>query len=153
MSFGVFQQLAPSAVVDCSTCASFTSPGASNLVLCRGERLEVYHLLQKQNRLRLAFATNLAGRAEALATIRPRPGAPENLVILFRRASYLVVLRYEQALGSIQTCGQHLLISTAVCHTGDTSMMFSQFGIVLVDSPQSKDHQRQCTQMFSNDVS
>lgn len=113
MSFGVFQQLAPSAVVDCSTCASFTSPGASNLVLCRGERLEVYHLLQKQNRLRLAFATNLAGRAEALATIRPRPGAPENLVILFRRASYLVVLRYEQALGSIQTCGQHLLISTA----------------------------------------
>ena len=25
-----------------------------------------------------------------------------------------------------------------VCHTGDTSMMFSQFGIVLVDSPQSK---------------
>ncbi|OLQ01189.1 hypothetical protein AK812_SmicGene16076 [Symbiodinium microadriaticum] len=114
MSFGVFQQLAPSAVVDCSTFASFTSPDASNLVLCRGDRLEVYHLLQKQNRLRLAFATNLAGRVEALATIRPRPGAPENLVILFRRASYLVVVRYEQALGSIQTCGQHLLISSAV---------------------------------------
>eukprot|EP00434_Breviolum_minutum_P011507 symbB.v1.2.010145.t1/scaffold660.1/size175713/2 len=112
MSFAVFQQLAPTALVDRSIFASFTGSDVNDLVLIRGDRLEIYHLHRRLNRLSFALGHHLSGRCEALASFRPVGGASDHLVLLFRRARYLVVLRYDQELGSIVTCGQHVLISS-----------------------------------------
>ncbi|CAE8636323.1 unnamed protein product, partial [Polarella glacialis] len=111
MSFAVFQQLSPSSVVDCCLFASFTSADANNLVLSRGDRLEVYELHRATNRLVYSLSIPLFGRPEAIGSFRPRPGAPENLALVFRKARYLSVLRYDPDLGSARTCGQHLLIA------------------------------------------
>lgn len=110
MSFGVFQQLAPSALVDRSIFASFTGSDVNDLVLIRGDQLEIYHLQRRQNRLSYALGQQLFGRCEALAAFRPAGGSADHLALLFRRARYLVVLRYDTELGSIATCGQHVLI-------------------------------------------
>eukprot|EP00931_Biecheleriopsis_adriatica_P056191 TRINITY_DN33294_c0_g1_i1.p1 TRINITY_DN33294_c0_g1~~TRINITY_DN33294_c0_g1_i1.p1 ORF type:complete len:1418 (-),score=316.41 TRINITY_DN33294_c0_g1_i1:148-4401(-) len=111
MSFAVFQQLAPASLVDSCCFVSFTSADADNLVLTRGDRLEVYNLQRRQNRLVFAFSVSLFGRPEALISFKPSAGSPDHLAIVFRRARYLSVLRYEEELGSVQTCGQHLLIA------------------------------------------
>ncbi|CAJ1383954.1 unnamed protein product [Effrenium voratum] len=108
MSFAVFQQLAPTSVVDCSIFASFTGADVNNLVLTRGDRLEVYHLHRRQNRLGFAFSIQLCGRPEAICAFRPPTGVT-HLALLFRRSRYLAVLRYDAELGTAQTCGQHVL--------------------------------------------
>ena len=80
-------------------------------MLARGDRLEIYHVQRRQNRLSFALGHQLCGRPEALASFRPKGGDADHLLLLFRRARYLVVLRYDADLGSIQTCGQHVLIA------------------------------------------
>lgn len=111
MSFAVFQQLTQSTVIDACLFASFTSPQATNLVLSRGDRLEVYDVQRKQGKLSLAFTVSLFGRPEALGAFRPREDGPDHLAVVLRRARYLAVLRHCPELGSARTCGQHLLLA------------------------------------------
>eukprot|EP00930_Biecheleria_cincta_P027399 TRINITY_DN19257_c0_g1_i1.p1 TRINITY_DN19257_c0_g1~~TRINITY_DN19257_c0_g1_i1.p1 ORF type:complete len:1549 (-),score=302.72 TRINITY_DN19257_c0_g1_i1:13-4632(-) len=112
MSFAVFQQLCPASLVDSCVFASFTKADANNLVLTRGDRLEVYNLNRQQNKLVLAFSASLFGRPECVCSFRPQADAPENLAIVFRQAKYLSVLSYDPELGSVRTCGQNLLIAS-----------------------------------------
>lgn len=111
MSFAVFQQLTHSTVIDSCTFCSFTSNEAANLVLTKGDRLEVYEVKKKQGKLVFLFAVPLFGRPEAVSAFRPQEGGPDSLALVLKRARYLAVLRYDPSLGAARTCGQHVLIA------------------------------------------
>ncbi|CAK0794971.1 unnamed protein product [Prorocentrum cordatum] len=101
----------PMGAIDACLFAPFTSAEASNLILCKGDHLEVYDVEgSKQHRLVFSLLVPLFGRPDALATYRPSAGSRENLAVLFRRGSYLAVLQYEPELGSVRTVGQHALV-------------------------------------------
>eukprot|EP00929_Paragymnodinium_shiwhaense_P007923 TRINITY_DN111848_c0_g1_i1.p1 TRINITY_DN111848_c0_g1~~TRINITY_DN111848_c0_g1_i1.p1 ORF type:complete len:1443 (-),score=280.36 TRINITY_DN111848_c0_g1_i1:120-4448(-) len=109
MSFAVFQQLTRSTVIDACVVCPLTSPEATNLVVVKGDVLEVYDLQKKQGRLQFVCTCPLFGRPEALAAYRPKEGAAANLAIVLRRGTYLAALRFDHEFGSLHTCGQHLL--------------------------------------------
>lgn len=110
MSFAVFQQLTRGTVVDACLVCPFTSPEATNLILCKGDHLEVYDVQKRMNRLQYTFSAAVFGRPEALAAFRPSPMGPAHLAVVLRHGRYLAVLRYDPEFGNVRTCGQHVLV-------------------------------------------
>lgn len=139
MSFAVFQQLTESTAINasCLLSCSFTGAQATNLVVVKGERLEVYELQASKQQSRLVFhcAAPLFGRPDAVRSFRPRADAPEHLALAFHGGRYLAVLKYDAEFGAVRTCGQRLLVAPSDPASTSTPSAFRP--IVAVD-PKSK---------------
>lgn len=116
MSFAIFQQLSQSTATDACLFASILTPTSTDLLLSRGDRLEV-HALDGQGRPSLAFACPLFGRPEAVAAFRLAEG-PDRVAVLLRNARYLVVFQYAPEFGNFRTLGQQVLAPEDPCLRG-----------------------------------
>lgn len=110
MSFAVYQQITESSIIDACLVSSFTAASAKNLIISKGDHLEVWNVNKRTNKLSFVYSVPLFGRVEALGTYRPKLNGPEHICAIFKRSRYLSVLRHEGSLGNVRTCGQHLLI-------------------------------------------
>lgn len=109
MSFAVFQRLTQSTVIEGCLVCSLTS--ATNLVLNKGDHLEVYEVDRKENHLVFSFDLRLFGRPEAMVSFRPETSETDHLALVFQNARFLSVLKYSPEFGSARTCGQHMLMT------------------------------------------
>lgn len=107
----MFQQLTQSTSIESCITANFTSTNATNVILNKGDHLDIYDLQQRQNRLTFVLRIPLFGRPEAIAAFRPHKTEPDHLALVLRRGRHLAVVKHDAEVDNAHTCGQHVLLS------------------------------------------